>query len=122
MNFVRNLLLLSLVLLGAIFCVNQYAPEKFHSPNAYWALGYFFALTLIVHRMTLRASVQAPQAFIRFFMGSTALRLFIHMLVVITYRLTFRESATSFLVAFLLLYLIFQVFEVSTLLKHFRKN
>ena len=96
MIFTRNLLLLTLVLLGAIFSVNYFAPEKFHSPNAYYALAYFSSLTFIVHRMTLRASTQAPQAFIRFFMGSTALRLFIHLLVVVAYKLLFRESATSF--------------------------
>jgi hypothetical protein len=122
MIFTRNLLLLTLVLLGAIICINQYAPEKFHSPNAYFALGYFAALTFIFHNMAVRSAAKDPRGFIRFFMGSTALRLFIHLIVVVTYKLLFRETATSFLVAFMFLYLIFQVFEVSTLLKHLKKN
>ena len=122
MKFNFQLLILSLLLLAAIICMNQYAPEKFHSPHAYYALGYFFALTLIVHLMTIRSAERDPKAFIRFFMGSTALRLFVHMLVVITYKLTFRETSTSFLVAFLLLYLVFQIFEVSSLLKFLKKK
>ena len=122
MTFIRNLILLSLVLAGAIFALNHYVPGKFASPNAYYAVAYFFVLTLIVHQLSLRASVQSPQTFIRFFMGSTAVRLMIHLLVAVSYRLLFRESATSFLIAFMLLYLIFQVFEVSALLKHLRKK
>jgi hypothetical protein len=122
MIFTRNLFLLTLVLLGAIICINQYAPEKFHSPNAYFALAYFAALTLIFHMMTIKSAAKDPKGFIRFFMGSTALRLFIHLIVVVAYKLLFRETATSFLVAFMFLYLIFQIFEVRALLKHFSKK
>lgn len=120
--FTRNLLLLCLVLLAAIAGVNQYAPEKFHSPYAYYALAYFFTITLVIYKLTLRSNERSPQAFFRFFMGSTALKLFLHLTIAVAYRFLFPESAKPFLVSFMLLYLVFQVFEVSALLNYFKKN
>jgi hypothetical protein len=122
MNFTRNLIILTLVLLGATYLLGTFSTLNIVLPDTYMAVGYFFGLTWIVHGMSVRASQRSPQSFIRFFMGSTALRLFVHLLVVIAYRLTFHERSVPFLIAFMIFYIIFQVFEVSSLLRFLRKK
>ncbi|HEY6162832.1 MAG TPA: hypothetical protein VI112_16505 [Bacteroidia bacterium] len=120
--FLRNLLILSLLLCGGIWAWNQYMPEKFHSPHAYFIVLYFFVLTYAIRGQSVKANERSPKDFVRFFMGSTALRLLLHVMVILIYGLINRDGAAVFIMAFLVIYMVFLVFEVSSLLRFFSRQ
>lgn len=55
-------------------------------------------------------------------MGTTAIRLFLSLIVVITYIYLFKENKFNFAFTFFILYFLFTAFEIKTLLSKLRKN
>jgi hypothetical protein len=106
----------------ALFVWNQFAPVRFTNSLS-WALLAFFALAYALgHLYILGSSGQRPAIFVRRFMATTTIRLFLFLLVLVIYIFTNREEAVSFISHFLAMYLVFTIFEVASLSKHFRRK
>jgi hypothetical protein len=114
--------MIALVLCGGIWAWNHFMPAGYQSPHAYFIVIYFALLTWIIRGMGLRIHERSPKDFVRFFMGSTALRLFLHLIVILIYGLANRAGAVHFIMAFLAIYFVFLIFEVATLNRSLRKN
>jgi hypothetical protein len=72
-----------------------------------------------MHFILLRSGQGDPKAFVRMFMGLTTFKLFIFLLVIVAYAFTHKATAVSFILHFLIFYLLFTTFEVVLLYKHF---
>ncbi len=95
-------------------------PEYFVQ-NA-WIIPLFFTtITLVFHLLTMRSAKGDPQRFIRFYMGSTAIRMLLCIVVIVIYRFADKEGVLPFALAFMAQYIFFTIFEVSLLLKELRK-
>lgn len=104
-----------------IFCGGFLFPNKIDSVS--WGLYlYFIFVTLLFHVGLVKYSQGRPQSFIRYYMGSTTLKLLLHMGIIVMYAFFNQADAVRFIVSFLIFYLLFTSFEVGVVWKQFRKN
>lgn len=97
-------------------------PVENHIPHVWFLLLFFFTMTLLFHFLAVRASQGKPQGFVRFYMGSTALRIFLYIMVIVAYRFYDKPAVLSFTIGFMIHYFVFTLFEVTVLLKELKKS
>lgn len=119
--FFVKLCLFSFVAIAVVLFWKQYASLRFQTNLGWVLLLFFIAVTAITHIILLRAAEKSPQKFVMLFMTITGIRLFGYLTVILVYAVIMREAALGFTLLFLILYFLFSAFEVSTLLRHFKK-
>lgn len=110
-----SILTLIIALIGALlfftFLKEYYLP-------VFPLLLLFFALMTAVFHIILKRSLEInPQKFSYIFMGMSAGKLFLILIIVVVYLIFQRETVVPFLGGTFLLYLVFTMFEVKTLLR-----
>ena len=108
------------ILSTLIFCWNLLMPVNFQLQSL-WIILAFLALVTYFMRYLLFSGNKTPQQFIRHFMGSTFVKMFIYLIVMGTYAFTNRPEAVKFILSFLVLYFVFTIFDVVSLTKHLKK-
>lgn len=116
-TFTFKLLIFSLLLGAIFFFAEPYLPPKVMMPKFWIAQLVLILITLFFHIGLFRAGQKSNQAFIRFFMGATGIKLFILMTVMIGYSLFNKESAFAFILHFFIFYILYTVFEVTLIYK-----
>jgi hypothetical protein len=101
---------LLIALLG--FLAFYLLPASYYSPAFPFLLVFFAAVTLIVHKIILKALDKRPAKFINYFMLTTFIKLFFFLAVMVIYALLNREDAIRFIIIYFILYLFFTVFDV----------
>ena len=120
-SFLIRLLFFSLIAFGLIFIFQQYGPLRFKT-SLYWVILLFFIISkAIIHIVLVNTSNKDSKNFVSLFLGITGIKLFSYLIIIITYGLINREGAAGFILCFLFSYFLFSVFEVASLLKHFKK-
>jgi hypothetical protein len=121
LNFLKAIFIFSLIA-AAITCIASvtFAGTKINYIS-WLILFYFVIVTIIFHFGLLKSSEGKPQAFIRYYMGATTFKLFIHVVVILMYCLFNRNDAVRFIITFLIFYILYTVFEVWVSAKRFRK-
>lgn len=118
-SFLIRLLVFSALIAGALWLWNAFAPVQ-RTLSLSWALlGFFVAITALVHYRLLRSGEGDPKAFVRQFMGLTSLKLLVYLLLIVFYAFSYKNTASVFILHFLVFYLLFTTFEVVLLYKHF---
>jgi len=79
------------------------------------------AVTAIGHLWIIRASEQNTIKFTTAFMGSATLKLMVYLFFMLIYLWNDHSNAISFVLTFMILYLIFTVFEVMEVLRFIKK-
>ncbi len=89
----------------------------------HWDLivAFFIVTTLGFHLFSIKAAKGKPQNFIRFYMGSTALKMGLCLMVILIYRFADKATVIPFAIGFMFHYFLFTAFEVILLLKHLKK-
>lgn len=121
-DFLLRLFLFILIISALNICWIYFAPTTLQIPHIWPMIGFFTAITLLFHNLSLNAAKGKPQGFVRFYMGSTALRLFGYMLVILVYRFYDKPTLIPFAVGFMAHYFLFTLFEVPLLLKELKKS
>ncbi len=119
--FLIKLFIFSLSILLIDYYWNQTMPQEYKIPQIWFILGFFVALTLAFHLFSIRFSDGNPQQFIRFYMGSTALRMLLCISAIVAYRFIDKSTVIPFAMGFLVHYFLFTIFEVSSLLKQLKQ-
>lgn len=120
-SFIIKLALYSILIAIADYSWNANMPAQNIIPKIWAIFGFFVVLTLAFHYFTILAAKGKPQNFIRFYMGSTALRMAICLLVIIVYRFIDKPTLIPFALAFTAHYFLYTIFEVISILRHLRK-
>lgn len=122
-SFFKNLFLFSLFVAAADYCWQHFMGEQFPVSHLWQILAFFMAATTAFHFLSMKAAKGAPKNFVRFYIGATALRLFIYILIILVYGLLIgSETIIPFALAFLLHYFVFAAFEVVMLSKQLKEN
>lgn len=116
-RYYTSLLVLTLLMALAAFCVMWFAPQWFIVAMPLLAL-YFGAVTGAVHYVVVRAMNRSPRAFVQVFLGSTVGMLMLHMAVIAVYLITNHTTGRRFLIAFLVGFAVSFVFEIVSLVRH----
>lgn len=81
---------------------------------------YFLVVTVLFHVGLLRSAEARPQVFVRYYIGSTTLKLMFHLAVILVYSLFNKPDAVRFIITFMIFYFVFTAFEVSVVWKKFK--
>ncbi len=105
---------------GALFYWNYSQPIE-NVLSASWGVFAFFAVSFLLNHLSLlNAENKKPGVFIRRFMGTSTLRLFVFVIIIVLYAMTHKTQAHLFILHFLIFYFLFATFEIATLYNHFR--
>jgi hypothetical protein len=117
--FIR-LVLLTLVL--AIIAVILYGvlPENALPPLLPYMFVLFFVVTAAVHLILLRITRVDMRKFVSYFMMATLIKLVIYFTAVLAYILIHRAGMLTFVISFFTLYIIYTIFEVTTILSQIK--
>jgi phosphoglycerol transferase MdoB-like AlkP superfamily enzyme len=123
-RFLRNLFLFSVLLGAGLYGLRlQYGARLVH-PGADWLLLFFVALTALTYWLTWRAYQRNPESLTTAWFGTTALRLVLALVVVVTYLVRGGAKAGystwTFLGLFFLLYFLYTGFEVWSVVTNLR--
>jgi hypothetical protein len=88
----------------------------------YLPILLYWAVSVITHHMILNAQKGRPAQFINTFIGTQALKMFLHMIVMVTVAMLNETVAVPFIASYAILYLIFTVTEVISLMPLVRKK
>jgi hypothetical protein len=96
---------------------------KMHSfIGVYMIIFLVMATTIILHAVLVAASKKAPIKFINKFMALSGLKLFFYFLIILAYIYFIKQDIILFLCAFLIVYLLYTILEISSILSYLKKN
>ena len=121
-NFLFKLFAFALIIAAVDFCWIRFMPVDKHIPHVWLMLGFFCVMTTVFHFFSIQQSKGKPQAFVRYYMLSTALRFFLYIIVIIAYRYYDKSTLIPFAIGFMVHYFLFTAFEVPVLQKELKKN
>ena len=91
--------------------------KEYYLPIFPVLLIFFALMTASFHVILTRTLEKKPNSFSIVFMGLSAGKLFLMLLLIVVYLILRRETVISFLAGTFLLYMVFTFFEVKTLLR-----
>ena len=120
-SFLIKLLLFSLPVAVGNYCWNRFMPGQYLIPHGWFIFTFFVGTTALFHFITMNAAKGNPKNFIRYYMGAAGLRMLLFVIAILTYRFINKPCVIPFAIAFLVHYVLFTIFEVTTLLRYLRK-
>src|ERR1035438_4817786 len=121
-KFIIQLLFFYLFISLIDLCWIRFMPIEKHIPHIWLMVGFFTAMTTLFHFLSINASKGKPQGFIRYYMGSTAIRFFLYMMIIVAYRFYDKNTLVTFAIGFMAHYFLFTFFELPILLKELKKQ
>lgn len=116
-RFVANIILISVILLIIGWVIFSMVIPQYYLTVFPFILLFFVVSSVAVHAYQLKLSKKGTAKFTRSNMIITFLKLFLYSAVAIIYIAVDTKNAKVFVICFILLYVIFSVFEVLSLMK-----
>ena len=118
-RYIIALLLMTLGLVAASFVVMYACPDRWLLAMPLLAL-YFGIVNAIQHWIVTRAMYRSPRIFVQQFLGVTVGVLVVHLAVIAIYLFTHPTHAKTFVIAFLVGFVVSWVFETVATMKFVR--
>jgi hypothetical protein len=96
--------------------------KEHYFTGVYMLIPAIMFITIIVHVLLVEASKKSPIKFINKFLASSGIKLFLYFLIILAYIFFIKLDIVLFLCAFLSLYLVFTILEISAILNYLKKN
>ncbi len=112
LRFTFRMAVLSLFCVGVSAALLQTGTLKLPGVFAFSPVLLFFLLGQTLHYFFLRALAGRPQQFINAFMGGQALKMFVHLMVLVLVSFSFPDKAIHFILMYAVYYLVFTIAEV----------
>lgn len=116
-NFIKIFIALLILSLG-VFAVGAYLSQntfqEYYLPVFPWLLLFFFLVNSAAHFLKAKSAESKSTSFPRHIMAINGGKIFLYLLFILIYLFMFRETARNFLIAFMLLYFIYFMFELAT--------
>lgn len=121
-NYTLRLLIFSALI--AIIAAILYSTvlTSFYLPVFPYVLLFFTLISFLSHYIIVKAGKSRITKFSTSFMGISSLKLFLYLIFIIVYLLIDKTNALVFVLTFFIIYLLFTVFETSSLLKDLDKK
>ncbi len=113
-----SFVLFAIIIACAQFVFNLYAPANIHTNMAWLIYAVVTGTTGAIHFFLIRAAAKDPKAFVRGFMAANTIKIFIYLGFMVLYAFSVESGAGPFIGHFGAYYLIFTVFEITTLYRH----
>jgi len=119
-KFFKNLGLLTLVCALCIWCAHQWGFRTNVNPWTWGGLVFFFALTSFIYFIGQNALNKSQRTFTNAVYGSMGLRFIFSVFFIVIYLIVNELRDKIFIAEFLLLYLLFTMFEIYHLVAKLR--
>ena len=116
-QFLKKLIILTVAVFLVFYAVAYFLPVELVTPAMPYLILLSASVTLLFHYVIIKASEKKFSRFISYFMIATALKLLLYIIIIFLYVYLNRSDTLPFVITFLLLYIIFSVFEIINLLK-----
>ena len=120
-DFILRLTILSLALGLLGFILNRFLPPGTHSQAFPYLLILFYLINAVVHYVLLKITKLNPRKFVAYFMLATFVKLMNYLIAVLVYVYYVKVGILSFILTFFILYIIYTIFEVSTILSQVKE-
>lgn len=117
-NFLKHLLLFSLIIVLIAIGFSYAFPKKFLSLALPYLFPFFIATTWLSFYLLVKAFQQRFIRFANTFMLLTAVKLVLYVVIIVSYIFINQFDAIVFAINFFILYLCFTIFEVVAILKY----
>lgn len=115
-KYARNSMIFTIII-GVISLVISFSlPQKYITPALFYLIIFFFSVNLVVHYLLQKKEKSEFRKLISNYMLATFLRFFLYLIVILTYVFINRPDAAPFIISFFILYVVFSVHEVVTIL------
>lgn len=115
-HFLFRLTILSVVILLLLLVTGRIMHWPFITPALYYIVILLYLITALVHFILLKTIILNPKKFVGYFMLATTVKLLAYLIVLVAFVFTMKEGVLGFVLAFFILYIIFTVFEVVSIL------
>lgn len=109
------LLTLAVLILGGVLYATVF--KVFYLQVLPFLLVFFFGVTNLVHAYLLKSAGKSGAKFTAQFMAASFIKMFFYIVVAVVYVILERENARVFIINYLLLYVVYTIFEISELRK-----
>ena len=116
LQFILRLTILSLILGLVAFILSRLFPDGIIPPALPYLFLLFYVTGALVHYVLLRITALNPRKFVSYFMLATFFKLMNYLIVIVVYTIYVKEGLLPFILSFFILYIIYTVFEVATIL------
>lgn len=114
------------VIIGLISFILAWILSRIYTQYSFMGvfllIPFIMTITIVLQVLLVDASKKAPIKFINKFMASSGIKLFLYFLIILAYIYFIKRDIILFLCAFLSLYLIYTVLEISAILNYLKKN
>ena len=121
MPFVRNLIILSLVVVAVIGALIYFTGYNLVHPLAWYMLLFFAGITWATFYFIRKGIGEDAGSFQLYYFGSSVARVLLSMFVVFFYVYFATERELQFAVNFFLIYFIYTGFEIYSILSNLRR-
>ena len=118
LNFLSRLFAFSLILGIIAFAISYFLPKNLLTPTLPFLFPFFFAVTLIIHHLLLKAYERRHSRFITSFMLVIFLKLFFYLAIMVIYVLINKTDAMLFIITYFIFYVFYTSFEVVSILSY----
>ncbi len=112
-----NLLLFSAVLFVFVYLFRYFAPENIVSDYLLWIVPFFYVISVLSRFFIKRKSGNDTKKSLAMYMGTSAVKLFLYLAILIVYGFLNREDAAAFFISFFFIYIVYTFIEVMMVLK-----
>lgn len=111
-KFITQLVILTLVVMVACLAAHKML-------TIWWpAIVVFFAIvSAVVYYLSEKAKQKDMRKFANFYMASTVIKMVVYLTIIFIYVMNFKEDGKRFAITFLVIYLIYTIFETIKLSK-----
>ena len=120
-KFYKKLLILSAVIALLIIGLQQFTQYIPHVA-VWWIYLYHISLTIVSFIMMDTGIKKGGLDFVNYFMGVAAIRLLLSCIVLFLYFFLVKQDSITFVIMFFLMYFLYTLFEIKTLLTNLRHN
>jgi hypothetical protein len=121
-KFILKLSLFTLIISIIATFLYIFILKKYYITIFPFLIIFFFLVNLVFHLILIKASKERMAKFSSQFMLSMSLKLFLYIIFITIYLYLYSDHAVLFIANFSVLYLIFTVFEISSLLSDLKVN
>lgn len=86
-----------------------------------FVLLFIFLFTTVIHAILLKTARKKPKKLVNRFLMLTGLKMIIYLLIMIIYLVISKQDSAPFLLTFFIVYLVFTIFEISSILSYLKR-
>ncbi len=116
-GFIKTTTITTIIMVVVSIIVFTNISPWYYPPVFPYLLAFFVIATLLVYHFMLKSLENRPARFVNVFLLTTMLKLLVYMIFMVIYALLNREFARPFIVSFFILYIVYTILEVVSILK-----